>query len=293
VRLTARVPATVANLGPGFDCFALALALHNEIVVDTEADPGVVIEGEGAGELPTDEGNLVVQAMHYLAQEFGELPSFSMHCTNHIPLERGLGSSAAAVVGGLLVADRLLDAGLSRDGLLERASELEGHADNAAGALLGGVAIAYLTDDGWRGERLDPVDGLRPVVLVSETERVSTDRAREVLDPKVDRTDAAFNAARTALLSLALTERTDLLGVALGDRLHQSARLELAPVSKKLFEGLESAGVPVCVAGSGPTLLAFETDERPVPDPGTGWRVLRLGIDQEGATVLEAGVDDR
>jgi homoserine kinase len=183
-----------------------------------------------------------------------------------------------------LLADRLLGADLSSDGLLERAIELEGHADNAAAALLGGVAIAYPTQAGWRAERLEPAAELRPVVLVSETERVSTDRARDVLEPQVDRTDASFNAARTALLTLALTSRPDLLPAALEDRLHQAARLELAPASKRLFHELASAGVPVCVAGSGPTLLAFETASAQVPDPGPGWRVFRPGI-AEGASI--------
>src|SRR5947207_11386707 len=131
LRLTARVPATVANLGPGFDCFGLALALHNEVAIDTEAEPGVTIEGEGADELPRDESNLVLRTLRAAEKEAkDELPPFRLECTNRIPLERGLGSSAAAVMGGLLLANHVFDSWIRADRLLQMAVELEGHADN-------------------------------------------------------------------------------------------------------------------------------------------------------------------
>ena len=130
MRLTARVPATVANLGPGFDAFGLALSLFNEIEVDTEGEPGVVVQGEGADELPRDDHNLVVRAMRAFAAEAGrDLPPFALRCANAIPLERGLGSSAAAAVGGLLLADHLLGVSVDRIEILRVAAELEGHAD--------------------------------------------------------------------------------------------------------------------------------------------------------------------
>jgi homoserine kinase len=286
VSLTVRVPATVANLGPGFDCFGLALRLYNEISVDTDAEPSITIEGEGAGELPDDPSNLVVRAMERVFAEWRHrAPAVRIACTNSIPLERGLGSSAAAIVGGLLLADRLVGTPLPAERILELAVELEGHADNVAAALRGGAVIAY-DAGGWQAERLDPVASLHPVVLLSEGERINTKRARGVLEPKVDRADATFNASRAALLVLALTARPNLLRAALQDRLHQRARLELAPAARTLFDRLDAAGVPVCVAGSGPTLLAFETDDLEVPDPGPSWRALRLDVDREGATVL-------
>jgi homoserine kinase len=288
LRVTARVPATVANLGPGFDSFGLALSLYNEIEVDTDAEPGVLIEGEGADELPRDGSNLVVRAMQAFAIDVGrELPPLSIKCTNAIPLERGLGSSAAAAVGGLLLADRLLGVAVDRTELLRLATALEGHADNSAAALSGGLAVAYLTDDGWRAERVDPTSSLRPVVLISELERVGTEAARRSLPDDVALEDASFNASRAGLLILALTVRPELLGAAVEDRLHQEARLGLAPAAAELFERLRHAGVPVCVAGSGPTLLAFESDQAPVPDPGQGWRLLRVEVAPEGAALLE------
>jgi len=290
VRLTARVPATVANLGPGFDSFGLALALHNEITLDTDADPSITIEGEGEGELPTDESNLVIRAMRTLEAAAGmPLPPFAASCTNRIPLERGLGSSAGAVVGGLLLANHLLDSWVRWDELLRLAVELEGHADNVGAALRGNATITYYAQDRWWVHLLHPPDELRPVVLIPRGERVNTEEARRALPPHVDRSDAIFNASRAALLSLALTSDPVLLVTALEDRLHQEARLGLAPAARELFSRLRDSGIPVCVAGSAPTLLAFEVGDRPVPDPGDGWRILRPEIDREGANVLEAG----
>jgi homoserine kinase len=289
VRLTATVPATVANLGPGFDCLALAVDVGNEISIDTEASPGVAVEGEGAAELPADETNLVVRSMARLALDSGkEMPPLSIRCRNGIPLERGLGSSAAAVIGGLALADRLLEAHLSPQALLEMAESLEGHVDNAAAALYGGLALTYReAGAGWRVERLRPVPRLRPVLLVPESERVSTEAARRALPAQVPLDSAAFNAARTALLVVALTTSPHLLREALRDRLHQGSRLRLAPATDALFRRLVLAGVPTCVAGSGPALLAFEDDATSVPDPGPGWRVLRTRIDPRGVQIEE------
>lgn len=275
----------MANLGPGFDTFALALDLVNEVEIATGVTPGVEIAGEGEGELPADATNLVFRAMAFLAREVGgSLPPMRMRCRNRIPLERGLGSSSAAVVAGLVLADRLLGAGLEPDRLLEVAVDVEGHPDNVAACLRGGLMVAYLSRGGWRAERLEPHPDLRPVVLVPQGERVLTEDARRVLPREVPLADAAFNAGRAALGVLALTERPDLLPHALEDRLHQARRLALAPSSRALFEDLREAGVPVCVAGAGPSLLAFETDLASLPDLGPGWRVLRTGLAAEGAT---------
>jgi homoserine kinase len=288
VKVRAAVPATVANLGPGFDSMALAVDLANEVLVDTEAPPGVEVHGEGAGELPEDASNLVFRAMAYLAREAGgALPPFRLSSDNRIPLERGLGSSAAAVVAGLLLADRLLGTALDPDRLLEVAVDIEGHPDNVAACLRGGVVVVYLSREGWRAQRLEPHPSLRPILLVPEHERLSTADARRMLPREVPLADAAFNAGRVALSVLALTARPDLLGEALEDRLHQARRLPLVPSSRGLFEDLREAGIPVCVAGSGPSLLAFETDRTRAPDLGPGWRVTRVRVLGEGATVTE------
>jgi homoserine kinase len=283
--LRARVPATVANLGPGFDALAMAVDVENQVDVDTEAQPAVLVEGEGSGELPEDASNLVFRSMAYLAREAGgSLPPFQLRCRNAIPLERGLGSSAAATVAGLLLANELLGARLGSEQLLEVAVDIEGHPDNVAACLLGGLVLAYLSRNGWRAEPLQPNPSLRPVLLVPEEERVPTADARRVLPIEVPLSDAAHNVGRAALAVVALTDRPELLVEALEDRLHQARRLILAPASRALFQDLRDAGLAVCVAGAGPSLLAFETDATRVPELGPSWRVLRPRI-AEGAEV--------
>lgn len=288
MKLTARAPATVANLGPGFDALALAVDVANEVELELDAEPAVEVAGEGAGELPEDASNLVYLAMAFLAREAGgKLPPFRMRCENRIPLERGLGSSAAAVVSGLILADRLLGTALPPDRLLEVAVDIEGHPDNVAACLRGGLVIAYLSRDGWRAESLDPHPSLSPVLLVPEQERLPTADARRVLPREVPLNDAAFNAGRAALAVVAFTSRPELLPAALEDRLHQNRRLPLVPSARALFEDLREAGLPVCVAGAGPSLLALETPEARVPDLGPGWRSVRVGVATDGATVKE------
>jgi homoserine kinase len=288
VRLRVEVPATVANLGPGFDSFGLALDLVNVATIDTEAPPRMHVEGEGLGELPQDGSNLVVRSMAMLAVETGmKLPPFELRCENRIPLARGLGSSASAIVAGFLLADRLLETSLPLDRLLTLAADVEGHADNVAAALLGGATLAYLVSDGWRAERLAVDGSLRPVLLIPEHERIPTDDARRVLPREVPRVGATFNGARTGLLVVALAGRSDLLVDAMDDRLHQEARLRLAPGAHRVFQDLRASGAAVCVAGSGPTLLAFETDRAPIPDLGPSWRVMPTAVRLSGATVTE------
>jgi homoserine kinase len=281
-----RTPASIANLGPGFDCLGLALDIENEFDVDPQAKPSVTVEGEGSEDLPDDASNLVLRTAHRVAREAGKrLPAFSLRCRNEIPLERGLGSSAAAVVAGVLIADRLLGARLGPDRLLDLAAAAEGHADNVAACLRGGLVVAYRTADGWRAERMEPALNLSPVLLMPETARVATDQARRALPAEVPLADAAFNLARVALAVLALTERPDLLSVALEDRLHQAHRLAMAPAARGAFEELRRAGVPVCVAGSGPSLVAFEAEGTEVPELGGGWRVVRPAVSRFGASV--------
>lgn len=287
MKLRAIVPATSANLGPGFDCMALALDLLNEVTVDLDAAPGFTFEGEGESELPADASNLISTSMERFAGEAGRfLPPYALHGVNRIPLERGLGSSAAAVVAGVLLADRILQTGLADDRLLEVAVGIEGHPDNVAGALFGGLVLAYETAAGWRVESLEPGPGLRPVLLVPEA-RLSTAAARRALPASVPLGDAAFNAGHAALAVLALMHRPDLLGEALQDRLHQPVRLPLVPAARELFGRLRAAGVPVCVSGAGPSLLAFESEALPVPETGRGWRTLRVAPRLIGAEISE------
>lgn len=280
MRLTIRVPATCANLGSGFDCLGLALDLCNEVTVRTDAT-GVRWEGEGADELPTDGTDRVSRTMAAVAAAAGsELPPFSLHGRNAIPLERGLGSSAAAATAGVLAADALLGLGLDPGQIVSSAVGVEGHPDNAAAAVLGGLTIAA----GDVVVRAEPHPELSPVLLVPRDHRQSTEAARAALPAQVPLEDAVFNVQHAALVVLALTDRPDLLPAALDDRLHEAARLSLVPAARSLYAELRAAGVAVCLSGAGPSLLAFER-EVPLPPVDDDWQLLRPGIRSAGAEV--------
>lgn len=284
MKLIARVPATAANLGPGFDCFGLALDLWNEVTIDTDEAAGVTWEGHGADELPIDGSDMVSTAMAHAARARGAiLPPLALYGVNRIPLERGLGSSAAACVAGVALADRLLHLGLEPEELLELTVEIEGHPDNAAAAIAGGFTLAF--GDGVI--RLDPHSTLTPVAFVPLEVRLPTNEARAALQPQVPLADAIYNAAHAAATVVALTSEPGLLSQTLGDRVHQDVRLALVPTVKAVFERLRADGIPVCVSGAGPTLLAFDSGERPMPDPGQGWQVLRLAVSSTGVAVTE------
>ena len=293
MRLTARVPATAANLGPGFDCFGLALDLCNDVTIDTDAEPGVTWDGEGANELPIDGTDLVSRALSAAVErQQGSHPGVSIppvhiEGLNRIPLQAGLGSSSAAAVAGTALADALLgDGGWHADPAITFAysADLEGHPDNAAPATYG--ALTVVADGSVR--RLDVSAAIAPVSLIPPI-RLSTARAREVLPEQVPRQDAVFNVAHGALVVQALvTGDLDLLRAALRDRLHQTARLALVPTVRTVFEELDRSTVPVCVSGAGPSLLAFPPDGRDVPDPGDGWRVVRVPVRSSGVEIIEA-----
>jgi homoserine kinase len=291
VRLTARVPATSANLGPGFDSFGLALDLCNEVTIDTELEPGISWQGEGADELPTDGSDVVSAAMQTTAERAGKsgatgaLPAFQLHGVNRIPLERGLGSSAAAVVAGVTLAHRLVGLGnFDPNAVFSVAAELEGHPDNAAAAVFGGFSIAL---PGGFVHRLDPHPDLGPVVMFPEGVRLGTAGARAALQSDVPMHAAVSNAAHAALAVVALTEDPSALSRALVDRIHQPYRLALIPTVRDRFDALVAEGVPVCLSGAGPSLLAFDLPGRVVPEPGEGWRVLRPGIRVAGVEITE------
>lgn len=239
-----RVPATSANLGPGFDSLGLALDVHDELVAMVTEDPGCLIEidGEGADYLPRDERHLVVRAMYRAFDALGERPAgFVLRCTNGVPQGRGLGSSAAAIIGGLLLARALVVDGSQRlgdDELLALATAMEGHPDNVAAALFGGFTVAW----GASGEdigsvRLDVHPDIVPIVFLPG-EQVLTDAARSVLPEQVPHVDAAFNVSRAALLVHAMTTDPAHLLVATDDRLHQRARADVYPSTWALVSTL-------------------------------------------------------
>jgi len=284
MRVTVRVPATSANLGPGFDTFGLALSIRNSGTVDTAADPGVSWAGEGAEELPSDGSDLVSRTMGAVADRMGErLPPLALHCENRIPLARGLGSSSAAIVLGVVLASSVLELGLERepDSVFAIAADLEGHPDNVAPAVYGGFTIAV--PDG-PVLRLALHPDLRSVTLLVPPERVLTADARAALPDVVPLADAVYNLAHGAILVEALTRTPELLPLALRDRLHQDARLALAPKVRDNFQELQRDGVAVCVSGAGPSLLAFGSMDA---DPGrfgtTG--ILHAQVSDDGFTV--------
>ncbi len=296
-----RVPATSANLGPGFDSLGLALGVHDRLEVRAIAAPAVVVEvtGEGAGEVPDGEAHLVVRALRYALDHVGA-PQTGLHlvCANRIPHGRGMGSSAAAVVAGLLAARGLVaDAeALADDVVLRLATELEGHPDNAAPALLGGATVAWCEPDGARAVRVPTHDDVQPVVLVPAA-RLATSTARGLLPATVPHADAAFASGRAALLVHALGQRPDLLLAATEDRLHQRYRRPAMEASVALVDALRSRGVAAVVSGAGPTVLALarvagpgrtDADDavREVLASAAGeWHVLRPGIDPGGGRV--------
>ncbi len=288
-----RVPATSANLGPGFDAFGLALTLYDEIVAAVDPDGGSVsVEGEGAGEVPTDDSHLVLRSMRTGFDRLGvHAGGVRLACRNRIPHGRGLGSSAAAIVGGLLAARALVVDGVRRlpdDALLAEASAVEGHPDNVAACLLGGLTIAWSDDAGPRAVRLPVHRSVRPVALVPE-QRSLTKAARGLLPAQVPHGDAAANAARAALLVEAFGRRPELLMAATEDRLHQSYRAEAMPDSLDLVARLRGDGVPAVLSGAGPTVLALVgRDGMPTVRrlaPG-GWQVLPLSVSARGARAL-------
>jgi homoserine kinase len=287
MRVTVRVPATSANLGPGFDCFGLALDLCNEVTVDTDGEPGVTWDGEGADELPTDGSDLISRTMGVVANRIGlPLPPVRLSATNRIPLERGLGSSSAAAVAGVVLASVVLDVGIHTDpfSTFSLAAEIEGHPDNAAPAVYGGFTIA--SPDGIV-RRLEPHPDLRPVAIVP-AERLATSAARALLGPTVAREDAVYNIAHAALVVEGLTRDPSLLEGALRDRIHQDARLtmlfERVASLDDVIGVLDRAHLPWCVSGAGPTLLVFDRD------PGTELSIGSLGVWSAWGTIIRPGV---
>jgi homoserine kinase len=258
-----RVPATSANVGPGFDAFGVALALYDDVVAQVSDDAGIRVDvhGEGADDVPRDQRHLVAKSMLRAFDAMGGRPrGLDLVCANRIPHGRGLGSSAAAIVAGLLLARALVVGGDDRlpdPALLDLAVGLEGHPDNVAACVYGGLTIAW-TSAGGSVEvlRLVPSSDVVPVVCVPPTS-VPTKKARSLLPDAVPHADAAHNAARAALLVPALTGRPDLLLEATDDRLHQSYRRPAYPRTTDLVAKLRASGIAAVVSGAGPTVLAL------------------------------------
>ena len=263
-----RAPATTANLGPGYDCLGMALDIWNRLTVSElpeGAVPAVSVAGEGAGELATDTSNLTYRAMRFLYDEAGrEIPPLALECDNAIPLSRGLGSSAAAIAGGLAAANALLGSPFTAKERLEMAATIEGHPDNVAAAVLGGLQLVVSDRLGSEeGNRIytAPIRvpaGLRAVLLIPEV-RIATVEARRALPAQVPIADAVYNMGRAALLVAAVQgDHTEYLKIATQDCLHQPYRQAIFPAMKVIFEAALAAGaLGVFLSGSGSTIMAL------------------------------------
>lgn len=286
------VAASSANLGPGFDSLGLALSLYDQIDVETtESGLVVEVEGEGAGQVPLNSSHLVVRAIERGLQAGGvSVPGLRVRCRNDIPHSRGLGSSAAAVVGGLAVANGLLaqsdSTPLTEVELIQLSSEFEGHPDNAAAAVLGGAVVSWTDTDGqaprYAAAPLRVHPDIRLFSIIPQV-RSSTAETRVLLPDSVSHADASFNVSRVALLVVALTERPDLLLAATADRLHQPARAAAMPPSAEYIAILRRYGLAAVLSGAGPAVIALSLE------PELPAEALEFGA-ANGFTVTEMSV---
>jgi homoserine kinase len=297
--VTVRVPATSANLGPGFDSLGLALTLYDEVTVALvgHGEPVIQISGEGAELAGRGEQHLIVKVFRRTWEHLGAegRPGLRLTCRNRIPHSRGLGSSSAAIVAGVLAARALHPYGPEMDdeAVLALATEIEGHPDNVAPCLAGGLTIAW-TPENEKSPRSARLDVDREVVVFVPDQRLATEQARGLLPDSVPHAEAAANSARTALLIAALTGKlgTDVLLDATEDRLHQAYRAPAMPGSAHLVKRLRDSGIPAVISGAGPTVLAFTTASQVDStglEVGNGWHKHPLNVDPQGARVQPAG----
>ncbi|MGB3414757.1 MAG: homoserine kinase [Microbacteriaceae bacterium] len=300
-KVRTKVPATSANLGPGFDTLGLALSYYDELEAEAVAEPGIrfEIEGYGVGEVPTDETNLVAQAMIHAFKQVGqEVPGLNIRANNRIPHSRGMGSSGAAIVAGIMVAKGMLEGIAEFDDalLLGLATDLEGHPDNVAPALFGGLTIAWTEANGPYYKKLTVHRGVFPLVLVPQA-KMSTKLARSLQPDTVPHEDAIFNVSRSSLLIAALIQSPELLLSGTEDRLHQNYRESAMPETLELVKILRQEGHAAVVSGAGPSVLVLS------PDPGQrqeaaelaarhadNWQALMVAVDVKGATVVPVPV---
>ena len=295
-----QVPATSANLGPGFDSLGLALAIHDRYIAQVLDDSIIDIDvtGEGADDVPRNEKNLVVKAMYKGFEFLGGKPrGVALRALNVIPHTRGLGSSASAIVGGLSLARALVLGGnerMSNDDLLNLANELEGHPDNVAAAIYGGATIAWQDNQHGHNVALSVklvVDPRISAVVFIPSTSVSTAKARKMLPELITHSDAVKNSAHAALLVHALQERPDLLFTATQDFVHQSYRAEAMPSSFDLLMKLRRAGVAAFISGAGPSVLVLHTGgdievEELTRAAGDSFTTMALGVSRAGAAIV-------
>ena len=299
-----RVPATSANLGPGFDALGIACTLYNEMTLTLTHEPGLHISarGEGAAYIPGDERNIVWKSIQYLLERAGRVDEFRgarIRMSNRIPLSRGLGSSATAIVAGLTAANALIDSPFSRDDLLQLAMDIEGHPDNVAPAIYGGFTVNTVTDGHVECFSFLPRIFLRFVVMVPDF-YLSTKSARQVLPSEVPMKDAVFNISHAAMMVAALARGSEKhLDNAFADALHQNYRASLIPGMFDVFAAAKKAGAyGAALSGAGPCLIAFVPEHRECTEAVAAAmqeafraheieaRPLHLRLDTKGARIL-------
>jgi len=284
------VPATSANLGPGYDALGLALEIRDFVTAQFTEDNKITVEvtGQGAGKLPTDATHLIAKTIIDACKAFGtEVTGLHVECKNAIPQGRGLGSSAAAIVAGLVLASELTYARASEDELLQMANAIEGHPDNVAACLLGAMTIAWLEDDGKANSvSMNVHPDVCPVLGIPQTE-LDTHKARGLIPESIPHVDAAFNAGRSALLVAAMIGDPDFLLEATEDKLHQPFRAQAYPESMELVTQLRDAQIAACISGAGPTVIALSTSDQVAQASEiiakSGFTAAPVGVADEGA----------
>src|SRR5688572_13420731 len=307
MHITIRIPATSANLGPGFDCLGLALDLWNEAVITLAIEYSVQINGEGRERISPGENNLIIRSAQQFAEHIGKrLPPFHLDCVNRIPLSSGLGSSAAARLTGLLGANALLGKPLSKDEILDLAAEMEGHPDNVAPALLGGLVVSTVEDGKVFAHKINTETNQTSVgylelpafdiTVVLPEFHLSTTQARTVLPEYIPMKDAVNNISHAMLVTEAFRNGDfDLLSKAMNDTLHQPYRLSLIPGAPEAMEAARRAGAAAAaLSGAGPSIIAFSAKRDPAigeamktafQQAGLQARILQLRMSNYGAEV--------
>lgn len=293
-RAAVRVPATSANLGPGFDVLGLSLKYFDELSVEVSDGPDQVnVIGEGETELPTDDKHLVIRSMRAAFDFAGlKVPGLKLTCKNQIPHARGMGSSSAAIVGGIALARELMGAErLSISDFINLAGRLEGHPDNIAPCILGGMTIAWIDNEGHHAVKLDVHPDIVPVVSIPDF-KVPTETARGLLPLRIAHDDAVFNLSRSSLMVYAMTKDPDLLFTATEDRMHQRQRADVMPQTLRAITELRSVGLPAVISGAGPTVLTLAAAgsasqvSEVLQRAGLGFKTITLGVEPDGVQAL-------
>ena len=305
MKFTIKVPATSANLGPGFDTLGLALDLWNETTVTPATEFSVKVFGEGAGRVSSGKNNLIIRAAQRLAERAGKsLQPFRAECMNAIPLSSGMGSSSAAILTGLMAGNALLENPFSREHILNLASEMEGHPDNVAPAMLGGLVVSTMDGGNVIARKIVGTDRdpRLHITIALPDFYLPTKQARAALPKKISMKNAVHNISRTALVVEAFrTGDMDLLGKAMIDKIHQHYRLKLIPGAQSAMEAAKEAGASaVALSGAGPGVIAFsskaeagipqgdvigESMRRAFETAGLQARIFNLGVSSRGAEI--------